>query len=65
MDSQKTNLREEMQRMVREGWVVWWGEGCGGKKKRISTGAADFGVEQHQRDRSIIVRNQRSESSTM
>ena len=41
-----------MQGMVREGWVVWQGEGCGGKKNGISTGAADFGrVQQQRRDR--------------
>jgi hypothetical protein len=29
--------------ILREGWVVWRGKGCGGKKNGISTGAADFG----------------------
>ena len=45
MGSQKTNLREDMLEMgiLREGWVVWGGKGCGGKKNGISTGAADFG----------------------
>lgn len=34
--------------ILRERWVVWWGEGCGGKKNGISTGTADFGRVQHQ-----------------